>query len=111
MIKASIYWWYQRLSAVFLIPLTIWFLYVLSNTLTVIKDSNTTILEIFQNLSVQHQLTLSILAVILVIHMTIGMREVIEDYIHNEKTKLISLILLEILAIRIITDAIIYLYI
>ena len=107
--KASFHWGLQRLASLFLIPLTILFLYLLNNSLP--TNNTETILQVFQNICIQYPLIMLIISVVTVYHMRMGMQEIIEDYVHTEKTKLVSFIFLNILAILIITDSIIYLYI
>ncbi len=107
--RASIHWWYQRITSLLLIPITIWFLYILSNYAA--SNKAETIIQAFQNIAIQYPLIILITTLILVFHMKMGMQEIIEDYVHTQKTKLLSIIILNILAIRIITDTFIYLYI
>ena len=107
--KASFHWGLQRLASLFLIPLTMLFLYLLNHSLP--TNNTETILQVFQNMCIQYPLIMLIISIITVYHMRLGMQEIIEDYVHTEKTKLVCLIFLNILAVRIITDSIIYLYI
>lgn len=107
--KASFHWGLQRLASLFLIPLTILFLYLLNHSLP--TNNTETILQVFQNICIQYPLIMLIISVVTVYHMRMGMQEIIEDYVHTEKTKLVCFIFLNILAILIITDSIIYLYI
>ena len=107
--KAAIQWRYQRILSLALIPLTIFFLYLLNNSLPI--NNTETILQVFQNICIQNPLTILILSIIVIMHMKMGVQEIIEDYVHTEKTKLVCLIFLNILSVRIITDTFIYLYI
>lgn len=107
--RASIHWWYLRITSILLIPITIWFLYILSNYAATNKTD--TIIQAIQNITLQYPLICLIVTIIMLYHTKMGMEEIIEDYVHTQKTKLLSLIFLNILTIRIITDTFIYLYI
>ena len=75
-------WWYQRLSAVALVPLTLWFIYELATLDSLdyavvrawLAAPSTAILFI-------------LLAPTLFYHALLGMQEVIEDYVANERHK------------------------
>ena len=86
-------WWYLRLSAAALLPLILWFIYELSTLASLeyavvrewIASPSTAILFI-------------LLIPVLFYHSQSGMKEVIEDYLANEKQKTAAIILVRFLA-------------
>lgn len=88
-------WWMQRLSAIALVPLVIWFIYFM---LQVTKlDSNEDIMILFVS-----PFTTVLLAVFLsfgIYHGNIGMKEIVEDYCHCNKMKYFLLILLNVISL------------
>lgn len=107
--KAALQWRYQRILSLALIPLTILFLYLLNSSLP--TNNTETILQVLQNMCIQNPLIMLLISTIVIIHVKMGAQEIIEDYVHTEKTKLVCLIFVNILSVRIITDTFIYLYI
>ena len=86
------HWWAQRVSAVALIPLTLWFL--LSLLALPVLDYAT----VRAWLSVPLSGLLAVLLVaVLTYHSYLGTTVVIEDYVHAAGTKLLSLLLLRFL--------------
>ena len=82
------HWWTQRVSAVALVPLTIWFLVSLVG------------LPDFSHASVAgflagtwHAIAMLLLVVCLCWHSNLGVRVVIEDYFHQNSTKVAALVL------------------
>jgi succinate dehydrogenase / fumarate reductase membrane anchor subunit len=86
------HWWAQRVSAVALIPLTLWFL--LSLLALPALDYDT----VRAWLSVPLSGLLAVLLVaVLTYHSYLGTTVVIEDYVHAAGTKILSLLLLKFL--------------
>ena len=86
-------WWYQRLSAVALLPLSLWFIYDLSTLASleyaVVRDW----------LAAPSSVILFILLIpTLFYHAQSGMQEVIEDYVASERQKTLAVILVKFLA-------------
>lgn len=98
-------WWMQRVLSILLIPLTVAFL-----VLIVGHTGGTTVLEGLQILSLQGQSFFFLLSVVTLIHTLYGVEEIIEDYVHHEKTKLVCIIFLRILTIRMVHDVYLYLF-
>jgi succinate dehydrogenase / fumarate reductase, membrane anchor subunit len=86
------HWWAQRVSAVALIPLTLWFMLSLLSLPTL--DYAT----VRAWLSVPLSGLLAVLLVaVLTYHSYLGTTVVIEDYVHAAGTRLLSLLLLRFL--------------
>ena len=90
------HWWMQRISAIALIPLTVW----LTGSLVAIgaADHAQTVHWI-RSPTVSIALLLTIAA--LFYHAQLGMQVIIEDYVHVEWMKLTALIAVKLLAIAI----------
>ena len=86
------HWILQKVSALVLIPLVIWFLFMIKDFLY--YDFTNKILW-FKNFS--NSLLLSIFLLISIFHLRLGLTVVIEDYIHSPKRKKTLLSFLEIL--------------
>lgn len=82
------HWIWQRLSALFLIPLYVWFIYVL---LCFFSNPEYAINEILY--SPFHVVALLFLVNLSLFHSAIGMKVVLEDYVHNECRKNFYIIL------------------
>ena len=86
-------WWYQRLSAVALLPLSLWFIYDLS-TLASLEYA-----VVREWLATPSSVILFILLIpTLFYHAQSGMHEVIEDYVASERQKTMAVILVKFLA-------------
>ena len=86
------HWILQKVSALVLIPLGIWFLFMFKDFLY--YDFTNKILW-FKNF--YNSLLLSIFLLVSIFHLRLGLTVVIEDYIHNLKRKKTLLSFLEIL--------------
>ena len=103
----SFYWWSQRLFSITLIPLTISVFFVIISLLSSNSFSTVSVISsLFKN---GYFYLFLVTGVITSLHIRLGMEEIIEDYIHDEKVKLISSICLRILAIQMIHDLYSYL--
>jgi succinate dehydrogenase / fumarate reductase membrane anchor subunit len=83
----SHHWWVQRLTAVALVPLTLWFIY------SAILLTGATQDAMVAWLSAPHRMAL-MLALILATfhHLQLGLQVVIEDYIQAETCRLVALL-------------------
>jgi len=86
----SHHWWVQRLTAVALIPLTLWFIF------SAILLTGATQEAMVAWLSAPHRLAL-MLALILATfhHLQLGLQVVIEDYVHDEKVKVPAVLVMK----------------
>lgn len=89
--KGSRHWWLQRVSAIALIPLTLWFMYAVVQHVG--DDFDTLRAWIDQPL-----VTLLLVAniVLMFFHAQLGMQEVIEDYVHGLAMKKTCLLAIKI---------------
>jgi succinate dehydrogenase / fumarate reductase membrane anchor subunit len=86
------HWWAQRVSAVALIPLTLWFL------LSLLALPTLDYATVRAWLSVPLSGLLAVLLVaVLTYHSYLGTTVVIEDYVHGAGSKILSLLLLKFL--------------
>ena len=83
------HWWSQRVSAVALIPLTLWFLF----SLLMLPDLDYATVRTWLSLPISGFLAVLLLSV-LTYHSYLGTTVVIEDYVHSAGMKLLSLLLL-----------------
>ena len=99
------HWITQKISALILLPLLWWFLFIFKDFIN--KDYSSQILWM-KNFSNSSLLTLFI--IIALFHLRLGLTVVIEDYIHNLKSKnfLLSLITILCLLFSVFTIIVIY---
>lgn len=82
------HFWRQRLTALANIPLFVFFVYF------IVSHAGDTRAELFTALG--NPITAAIIGLMIIsgcIHMKLGLQVVIEDYVHTESTKIISLLL------------------
>jgi succinate dehydrogenase / fumarate reductase membrane anchor subunit len=82
------HWWAQRVSALALIPLTLWFVYSAMKFIG---------MDLFAFRAWLNEpgsvLLLSLFLIALFYHMQLGLQVVIEDYVHSEKNKIFLLLI------------------
>jgi succinate dehydrogenase / fumarate reductase membrane anchor subunit len=82
------HFWYQRLTAIILVPLMIWFVYV------VVRFTGAELSDVRHFFSNPLNASLMLIFVLAgLYHMTLGVQVIIEDYIHRESTKLALFVL------------------
>ncbi len=92
--QGSHHWWHQRLTALALIPLSLWFMYAL------ISMTNADYATVVQWIRLPYVTILLILFIVaLFYHAKLGLQVVIEDYIDSEWQKITSIILVNLLVI------------
>lgn len=83
------HWWLQRLTSIALVPLTIWF------TVSVLSlpslDHVTVVSWMAQSWTA---LLLIVLVLVATYHSQLGVRVVVEDYVHNNGMKTLTLVIL-----------------
>ena len=102
---ALYHWITQKISALILLPLLCWFLFIFKDFIN--KDYSSQILWM-KNFS--NSLLLTLFIIIALFHLRLGLTVVIEDYIHNLKSKnfLLSLITILCLLFSVFTVIVIY---
>jgi succinate dehydrogenase / fumarate reductase membrane anchor subunit len=86
------HWWAQRVSAVALIPLTLWFIFAL----LALPALDYATVRAWLSFPVSGFLAVLLVAV-MTYHSYLGTTVVIEDYVHSAGMKLLSLVLLRFL--------------
>lgn len=88
------HWWMQRLTAIALVPLTLWFV---ASLVTVVTADHATAIAWLRSPLV------AILCCALIVatfyHAQLGLQVVLEDYVHSEWLKLVSIVLTKLLSL------------
>ena len=87
------HWWSQRLSAMLLVPLMVWFIFSALGLVGV--DHSVFVIWLSAPFNT---LLMALMVITLFYHSHQGMKVIVEDYIQNVAAKLISLIMLKIFA-------------
>ncbi len=83
----SVHWWAQRLTALALVPLTLWFVF------SVIHLSGASHQEVIDWMSSPYVLVMMLALIIATFHhLQLGLQVVIEDYVHKDPAKTASLL-------------------
>jgi succinate dehydrogenase / fumarate reductase membrane anchor subunit len=85
------HWWLQRVTAVALLPLSLWFVAALLAHLG--ADYQTAAAWLRSPLAA---VAMILLVIATFVHMALGVQVVIEDYVHHESAKVASLLLLRL---------------
>jgi succinate dehydrogenase / fumarate reductase membrane anchor subunit len=96
------HWWAQRVSAIALIPLSLWF--VASIVCLTDVDRATALQWLGSPVTLG---LMSLFLIALVYHAVLGLQVVIEDYIHAKAAKLILLLLIQFAGIGLVAAGII----
>ena len=88
------HWWAQRITAVALIPLVVWF----AISLIMMSGADYAVVRAWIGSPVVMVL-LTLTIVIGLHHGQLGMQEVVEDYVHSEGLKLALIVLLRFIAV------------
>ena len=90
--KAGVeHWWVQRVTAVALVPLVLWFVAALVGHLG--ADHAAAVAWLRSPLTA---VAMILVVVATFVHMALGVQVVIEDYVHHEATKVASLVLVRL---------------
>jgi succinate dehydrogenase / fumarate reductase membrane anchor subunit len=92
--SGTVHFWRQRMSAVALVPLAIWFVV---SALSLVDGNLADVLVFFD--SPVNAVLMFLFLFTALYHMTLGIQVVIEDYIHGERIKLLLLMLNRFFAI------------
>ncbi len=92
------HWWMQRLTAVALVPLSLWFV---ASLISVVTADHTTAVAWL------HSPLVAILACALIVavfyHGQLGLQVVLEDYVHAEPWKLVGIVVAKLLCLLLAT--------
>jgi succinate dehydrogenase / fumarate reductase membrane anchor subunit len=99
------HWWWQRLTAVALVPLSIWF----AVSAICLTGSSYHEARIWVNGSLNMTLLIAFVGVLLH-HAQLGLQVVIEDYVHSEAWKLSLLLAVKFLAVFLFVGVIVRLF-
>ena len=88
------HWWAQRVTAVALVPLTLWFILALVG----LAGSEATAASAFVAHPVNAILLLLLIAATFH-HLHLGLQVVIEDYVHGELAKIAAVLAIKLLAV------------
>lgn len=88
------HWWMQRLTAVALVPLSVWFVVVLIDMAT--ADHATVVAWLS---SAPTAILGCALIVAIFYHGVLGLQVIVEDYVHTEWLKLASIVLMKLLSL------------
>ena len=86
----SHHWWLQRTSALMLIPLSLWFVF---SVLQRISDGQQALIAWIEQPLVS--LALIVYLIFMFFHGQLGLQVVVEDYVHSERLKMVSLLLVK----------------
>ncbi len=100
--EGSTHWWWQRLTAVALVPLTLWFVFsIASLTGPCLAQVNTWMASPVSS-------TLLIAFVVsLFYHTQLGVQVVLEDYVHHEGLKITSILIVKAVSAMLVISSII----
>jgi succinate dehydrogenase / fumarate reductase membrane anchor subunit len=88
------HWWAQRVSAVALIPLSLWF--VVSMVILTGADRSAVVAWLHAPFAA---IVTTLLVIAVFYHMSLGVQVVIEDYVHSEWAKIFALVLNKLVAV------------
>jgi len=84
------HWWMQRLSAVLMVPLGIWFFISLTTLENISPD---TLIQWLHN--PMPAILMALWALTVIYHAALGLQVIVEDYIHGKSMALIALVLIK----------------
>ena len=92
--SGSHHWWSQRITAIALVPLTLWFVY---SALTLAgSDYDAGVKWLAQP---TNGIFMGLLVISTFHHLQLGLQVVIEDYVHHEAVKLTALVIMKLSSI------------
>jgi succinate dehydrogenase / fumarate reductase membrane anchor subunit len=89
--SGSRHWWLQRVSAMALAPLTIWFVISFA---TLIGANHRTYSQWIGSLA--NAVLMILLVIVLFYHMALGLQVIAEDYLHPDRVKLLAIVSIQL---------------
>lgn len=96
------HWWAQRLTAIALVPLTLWFIY---SVLSLHGATHPALLAWMQN--PLHLVLLLALIAATFHHMQLGLQTVIEDYVHADRCRMIAVLVMKAVTVLLALTALV----
>ena len=96
------HWWAQRLTAIALVPLTLWFIY---SVLSLHGAAHPALLAWMQ--SPLHLVLLLALIAATFHHMQLGLQTVIEDYVHADRCRMIAVLVMKAVTVLLALTALV----
>ena len=87
--SGTMHFWHQRLSALVLLPLTLWFVWAVAGH---VGAPHAEVLAFLAQ--PLNAIGIAMFVIVALFHMLLGVKVVIEDYIPEERTKVLLLVLL-----------------
>lgn len=88
------HWWLQRVTAVALVPLLVW---LVASLLAHARDDHQALSHWLGRPAVA--VTMAVLLVALFWHMKLGLRVIVEDYVHADRVKFAALVAVDLLCL------------
>ncbi|KAF0113704.1 MAG: succinate dehydrogenase membrane anchor subunit [Rhodospirillaceae bacterium] len=96
------HWWRQRVTAVALVPLSLWFVGMVIG----LKDADYETVRAFFR-APGHATAMILVVSVALYHALLGVRVVIEDYVHHETGKLAGLVLVQLMTVLLVLFAVV----
>lgn len=88
------HWWVQRVTAVALLPLLVW---LVASLLAHARDDHQALAQWLGRPAVA--VTMAVLLVALFWHMKLGLRVIVEDYVHGDRVKFAAVIAVDLVCL------------
>lgn len=100
--EGAAHWWAQRVTAVALVPLTIWFV---GSLLALTGGDHSTFVVWLR--SPFNTVLMAVFVIAVFFHMALGLRVVVEDYVHDGRIKIPAIVIIQIGCLTLIITGII----
>ena len=100
-----LHWWHQKITAILLLPATLWFIFILPEFIGLEYKEKLDWINTAPNYMI-----LSVFFIISAYHAKLGLTVVIEDYIHNRRSKKILITLITVIMLLVTFMILSYLF-